>query len=473
MTAVTPKTAADSAVIQPSPAIAGLILAAGKGTRMKSALPKVMHKVGGLSMLGHVLRTAAAAGAGTSVVVIGPDMETVAKEARIWCEGAHFAVQEGQAGTGDAVKAGLTALPDSAEEVIILYGDTPLVTPSTIARMQAERAKGAGLVVLGFRPADTAAYGRLIGSEAEDGTLTVERIVEHLDASPAERAVTWCNSGIYVVSAALLKALVPKITNDNAKGEYYITDIVALARAAGHEVRAIEGDEREVLGVNSRVELALAEAEFQSRARVAAMLGGATLVDPSSVFFSFDTQLGRDVLVGPQVVFAPGVRIGDNVEIKGFCHFEGATVADGAILGPYARLRPGADIGAGAHIGNFVEIKKAVVEEGAKVNHLSYIGDARIGARANIGAGTITCNYDGFDKYITDIGAGAFVGSNTCLVAPVKLADGAYIGSGSVITEDVGRDALALTRAPQTQKPGWAAKFRARKASEKSRKPQE
>ena len=450
-----------------------LVLAAGKGTRMKSDLPKVLHQVGGLSMLGHVLATATGAGANTSVVVVGPGMDSVEAEARGQCDEALFAIQHDQAGTGDAVKAGLASLPADAEEVIILYGDTPLVTPETIRAMQDMRANGADIVVLGFRPEDTGAYGRLIGPERADGTLSVERIVEHLDASPEERAVRWCNSGIYVLSAALLKDLVPQITNDNAKGEYYITDIVALARAQGREVRAYEADETEVLGVNSRVELAVAEAIFQGRAREAAMLNGATLVDPSTVYFSFDTKLGRDVVVGPQVIFAPGVEVGDKVQIKGFCHFEGASIAGGATLGPYARLRPGAQIGEGAHIGNFVEIKKASVEEGAKVNHLTYIGDARVGAKANIGAGTITCNYDGFDKHFTDIGAGAFVGSNSSLVAPVTLGDGAYIGSGSVVSKDVGADALALTRAEQSEREGWAAKFRTRKIREKARKEQE
>jgi len=322
------------------------------------------------------------------------------------------------------------------------------------------------VVVLGMRPADPGAYGRLILDER--GGLA--KIVEYLDASAEERAVTLCNAGLMAFDGARMTDLVGRIGNDNAKGEYYLTDVVQIARAQGLPCAVVEGSDAEVIGVNSRAELAEVEAILQRRLRKAAMDGGATLTAPDTVFFSFDTRLGRDIVIGPHVVFGPGVTVADGVEIKSFCHLEKVTVGAGATLGPYARLRPGAEIGEGAHIGNFVEIKNATIEPGAKVNHLTYIGDARVGAKANIGAGTITCNYDGFGKYRTDIGAGAFIGSNTSLVAPVTVGDGAIVGAGSVITGNVAADALAVARGRQQAYPGWAAAFRDRKRREKAGK---
>jgi bifunctional UDP-N-acetylglucosamine pyrophosphorylase/glucosamine-1-phosphate N-acetyltransferase len=321
------------------------------------------------------------------------------------------------------------------------------------------------VVVLGFRPEDPAAYGRLIM-----GSQGLERIVEFRDASPAERAVNLCNSGVMAVDGARLFAWLDKVDNNNAKGEYYLTDIVGLARAEGLNCTVVEGEEEEMLGVNSRVDLAAAEAVAQNRLRKIAMLNGATLIDPSSVTLCFDTKLGRDVVVGPNVVFGPGVTVADNVDIRPFCHIEGTSIDEGAVIGPFARLRPGSEIGRNAHIGNFVELKKTKLEEGAKVNHLSYVGDARVGAKANVGAGTITCNYDGFMKYHTDIGAGAFIGSNSALVAPVKIGDGAIVGAGSVITGDVPADALGIERSEQKNIPGMAAHFRASKQALKGKK---
>jgi bifunctional UDP-N-acetylglucosamine pyrophosphorylase / glucosamine-1-phosphate N-acetyltransferase len=341
---------------------------------------------------------------------------------------------------------------------MVLYGDTPLITAATLARLRAALADGADAVVLGFEAADPTGYGRLIRDE--HGSLKAIR--EEKEATAEERAIAFCNSGVMGFRAGTLLGLLSRIDNDNAKGEYYLTDAIELAAGDGAKVAAIECPETEVLGVNDRVQLAAAEALAQERLRSAAMLAGVTMLAPETVTLSWDTRLGRDVTIEPDVFFGPGVVVGDNVRIKAFCHFERAHIQDGAIVGPFARLRPGADVGAGAHIGNFVEIKNAVVEAGAKANHLAYVGDARVGAGANIGAGVITCNYDGFAKHKTDIGAGAFVGSNCSLVAPVKIGDGAYVGSGSVITKDVKNDALAIERSPQRELPGWAARIRAK-----------
>lgn len=449
-----------------------VILAAGQGTRMKSRLPKVMHRLAGRTMIRHVLEAAAALSPRLAVVVVAPGMEQVAAEVAP----ALTAVQEPALGTAHAVAAARSHLahPDlvGAEGgVLVLFGDTPLVTAETLLRLRQalEAPERPGVVVLGFRPADPLAYGRLV----LDSVGNLERIVEFKEASAEERAIGLCNAGAMAFDAALLPQLLDGIGNDNAKGEYYLTDAVALARTLGRTVALVEGDADEVLGVNSRAELAVAEAVLQGRLRQAAMDGGATLIDPGSVQFSWDTHLGCDVVVGPNVVFGPGVEVEDEVEIKAFCHLEGARVASGAVIGPFARLRPGAEIGADAHIGNFVEIKKASVGAGAKVNHLSYVGDAEVGARANIGAGTITCNYDGFDKHVTRIGVGAFIGSNTALVAPVSVGDGAIIGAGSVVARDVPADALAVTRGDHVEKPGWAARFRAMKARLKAAKARE
>jgi bifunctional UDP-N-acetylglucosamine pyrophosphorylase/glucosamine-1-phosphate N-acetyltransferase len=355
------------------------------------------------------------------------------------------------------------ALAGRSGPVVVVYGDTPLIEAETLRRLAGEIGRGRAVAVAGMRPADPGPYGRLV--TGADGGL--ERIVEAKDASAAERAIGLCNAGVMAVDGAVLWELLDAVRPDNAKGEYYLTDLVGLARARGLSCGVIEADADEVAGVNSRVELAQVEGLFQARMRRAAMLGGATLVDPASVWFSHDTVLGRDVVVGPCVVFGPGVRVGDNVTIKGFCHLEGAVIAAGAQVGPYARLRPGAEIGPEAHIGNFVEIKQAVIGPGAKVNHLSYVGDASVGAKANVGAGTITCNYDGFVKARTEIGAGAFIGSNTALVAPVSVGAGAIVAAGSVIVADVAPDALAVARGKQEEKAGWASRFRAGRAAAK------
>ncbi len=441
---------------------AAIILAAGLGTRMKSDLPKVLHPIAGRAMLGHLLDRLAEIDVARSVVVASPGMPGIASLAA-----PHpVAIQDPPLGTGHAVLAARDALGGFDGRILILFGDTPLLTAETMRLMNdALAAPGApAIVVLGFRPDDPAEYGRLV--TGADGTL--QAIVEYRDASDAEREIGLCNAGIMAVDGNHLFKLLDRVGNDNAKGEYYLTDIVALARGDGLGCAVVEvADPDEVMGVNARADLARAEALMQKRLRFAAMAEGATLIDPDSVWFSHDTILGRDVVIGPNVVFGHGVTIGDNVEVRAFCHIDGATIESGALIGPFARLRPGARIGADAHIGNFVEIKQALVETGAKINHLSYIGDSRVGAGANIGAGTITCNYDGYFKSFTDIGAGAFIGSNTALVAPVKVGDGAVIGAGSVISADVGANALAITRTSQVETGGWAIKYRSRKQAEK------
>jgi bifunctional UDP-N-acetylglucosamine pyrophosphorylase/glucosamine-1-phosphate N-acetyltransferase len=441
---------------------AAVILAAGKGTRMKSRLPKVMHPVAGRPMILHVLATLRPLKLDRAVVVLGPGMDAVAAAVA-----PHpVAIQAKQRGTGDAVMAARQALGRFTGDALVIYGDTPLLSPATLRRVLAARRRlpRPAIVVLGFEPADPAAYGRLV--LARDGSL--DAIVEYRDASRPERAIGLCNSGVMAADARLLFELLGEIDNRNAKREYYLTDIVARARARNLRCAVVRAPADELLGVNSRAELALAETAVQARLRKAALEGGATLLDPSSVYFSHDTQIGRDVTIGPGVVFGPGVRVGEGAEIRAFCHIEGAVIGPGAVVGPFARLRPGAVIGAGAHIGNYVEIKQATIEPGAKVNHLSYIGDARVGADTNIGAGTITCNYDGFLKSRTDIGRGAFIGSNTALVAPVTIGDGAIIGAGSVITRDVAADSLAVTRAEQREAKGWAARYRRRKLAQKA-----
>jgi bifunctional UDP-N-acetylglucosamine pyrophosphorylase/glucosamine-1-phosphate N-acetyltransferase len=442
--------------------LAVVVLAAGLGTRMKSKLPKVMHPIAGRPMIAHLLDTVSALAPDRIAVVIGPGMEQVAA-----CVAPHpTMIQQERLGTGHAVSCAKEALRGFDGDVLVLYGDTPLITADTLRRMLARRraAPGPAVVVLGFRPEDGGEYGRLVVGEM--GSL--ELIVEHRDATPAQRSLPLCNSGVMCLDGARLPGLLDRIGNDNAKGEYYLTDLVALARADGLSCGYVEGEADELVGVNSRQELAAAEAILQNRLRRRAMAEGATLQDPATVYFSADTVLGRDVVIGPNVVFGPGVTVGDDVEIRAFCHIEQASIAPGAIIGPFARLRPGAEIGAEAHIGNFVEIKNAKVEDGAKINHLAYVGDARVGAKANVGAGTITCNYDGFNKSLTDIGANAFIGSNSALVAPVKIGDGAVIGAGSVIIRDVAPGALAVARGAQMELSGWADKHRARKLAEKA-----
>lgn len=438
--------------------VTAIILAAGKGTRMKSRLPKVLHKIAGRPMLGHVLFSVHEIPNARSVLVVGPEMDEVATYAKGLSPDTGIAVQTEQLGTAHAALMALPEISDREGVVLVIFGDTPLMHPETLAAMAKTCREDADIVVLGFRPADPAAYGRLVLDE----TGALQKIVEFKDASEAEKAIALCNGGAMAVRAQHLFDLLSRVGSDNAAGEYYLPDIIGLARARDLTCHVREGEEEEVQGVNSRADLAAAEAVMQRRLREMAMAGGATLADPDSTYFSFDTVLGQDVTVGQNVVFGPGVCVADGATIKPFSHLEGATIAAKAEVGPFARIRPGSSIGAGAKIGNFVETKKAEIEEGAKVSHLSYIGDARVGAHANIGAGTITCNYDGYNKFFTDIGAGAFVGSNSALVAPVKIGDGAYLGSGSVITKDVTPDALAFTRPRQIEKPGWASTFRAK-----------
>ena len=441
----------------PHPSLAAIILAAGKGTRMRSDLHKVLHPIAGRPMLAHLVDAVAALGAERTVIVAGAGREQI--EGFAAPRGLDVAIQAEQLGTAHAVAQADAALAGFVGDVLILYGDVPLVPAETMARMIA-RLHGDDaptVVVLGFRPAETLSYGRVV---AEQGRIL--RMVEHKDATPAERAETLCNSGLMAVRSADLFRLLAQVGNDNAAGEYYLPDIVMLAAAEGRQAAVIETGEDEVAGVNSRAELAEVEARWQSRRRAKAMAGGATLVAPETIWFAWDTQVGRDVTIAPNVVFGPGVSIGDGVAIQAFCHIEGARIEPGATIGPFARLRPGAEIGAGAHVGNFVEIKKAVLGQGAKVNHLTYIGDADIGAGTNVGAGTITCNYDGFGKYRTTIGARAFIGSNSALVAPVRIGDGAIVAAGSVVTRDVAADALVVARGEQSVREGWAARFRAR-----------
>ncbi len=441
---------------------AAIVLAAGLGTRMESRLPKVLHPLAGRPMIGHLMETLAGVDLERIVVVVGDGMEAVAEAVA-----PHpTVVQKERLGTGHAVRTACEAVDAFDGTVLVLCADTPLVSRQTLMRMLDARraAPRPAVVVLGFRPSDPGPYGRLI--IGEDGTL--QAIVEAGDATPGQAAIALCNAGVMAIDSGLLPGLLARVGTDNARGEYYLTDIVAMARGDGLACALVEGDEAELIGVNSRADLARAEAVVQQRLRAAAMAGGATLADPETVYFSHDTRLGRDVTVGPHVVFGPGVAVGDDVEIRAFCHIEGARIAAGARIGPFARLRPGADIAAEAHIGNFVEIKNTTVETGAKINHLAYVGDSRVGAQANVGAGTITCNYDGFAKHHTDIGAGAFIGSNTALVAPVTVGDGAIIGAGSVITGDVAADALALTRADQEERKGWAKRFRGRKSGRKA-----
>jgi bifunctional UDP-N-acetylglucosamine pyrophosphorylase/glucosamine-1-phosphate N-acetyltransferase len=434
--------------------IAAVVLAAGKGTRMKTALPKVLHRLAGRPMIGYVLEHLKPLKCERIVVVVSPGMEKLAAAVAP----NPTAIQAQPLGTGHAVLAARAALQGFKGDVLVVFGDCPFISADTIGRLVARRraADDPAVVVLGMRPADPAEYGRLI--LGMDGTL--EAIVEYRDASPAQRAITLCNSGVMAIDGKRLFGLLDRVGNANAKGEYYLTDIVGIARADGGTCAVVEAPAAELIGINSRAELAAAEAILQDRLRIQAMDGGATLIDPHTVFFSFDTKLGHDVVVGPSVVFGPGVEIGNAVEIKAFCHIEGARIAASAVIGPFARLRPGTTVGERARIGNFVEAKNAALGTGAKANHLTYLGDAVIGAGVNIGAGTITANYDGFNKHRTEIGADASIGSNSVLVAPVKVGRGAIVGAGSVVTQSVSPDALALARGRQVEKPGWAAKFR-------------
>ena len=435
--------------------LAAIILAAGKGTRMKSDLHKVLHPIAGRPMLLHLIAAVAALKAERTVVVTGAGRAQV--EAAVSPLGIATALQAEQLGTGHAVAQAEAALAGFDGDVLILYGDVPLVTSATmqamIDRLNADDAPA--IVVLGFRPDDAAAYGRVIATGG-----IIDKMVEYKDATEAERAVDLCNSGLMAVRSADLFSLLARVGNDNAAGEYYLPDVVMLAAADGRRSAVIETAADEVAGVNSRGELAGVEASWQATRRAQAMADGATLIAPETVWFAHDTELGRDVTIEPNVIFGPGVSVGDGATIHAFSHIEGATIGAKAEVGPFARLRPGAVLGEKSKVGNFVEMKKATLGAGAKVSHLTYLGDAEVGADANIGAGTITCNYDGFFKYKTVIGAGAFIGSNSALVAPVTIGAGAIVGAGSVITADVGADALALVRPPQMIKSGWAARFR-------------
>jgi len=445
---------------------AAVILAAGQGTRMRSPTPKVLHKVGGRTLLDRAIDTAEALTCSQIVVVAGAHSPAVAAHARARLGDDAVVIQDPPLGTGHAVRAAERALAGFSGDVLVAYADTPLLDADAVAPLFEARARGADLAVLGFYAADPSAYGRLILGAGE----ALERIVEAKDASAEELRIAACNSGVLAGPAALLFELLGEVRNDNAKGEYYLTDVVGLARGRTLKVTAVFVDEAKVLGVNAQAELAAAEAAFQAARRAKALADGVTMPAPDTVMFAFDTQLEPGVTVEPYVVFAPGVAVRGGAVIRAFSHLEGAVVEAGAIVGPYARLRPGANVGTGAHVGNFVEIKQATLEEGVKVNHLSYIGDGSIGARTNVGAGTIFCNYDGFDKFQTHIGPDAFIGSNTALVAPVRVGAGAMTGSGSVITRDVPDDALALGRGVQVEKPNWAAQFRALKREARSSK---
>jgi bifunctional UDP-N-acetylglucosamine pyrophosphorylase/glucosamine-1-phosphate N-acetyltransferase len=440
---------------------AGIILAAGQGTRMKSATPKVMHAVAGLPILGHVIAAMRGAGVQRIVVVTHKDGE----EVRAFAEelGALSVIQEPQLGTGHAAASTAAPLADFSGTLIVAYGDMPLLTSAIFEASFAAQAK-AGMAIVGFRPKHPAAYGRMI----LDGQGLLDRIVEFKDANAAERAVDLCNAGILAADAKNFFRWASLLKNHNAQKEYYLTDVPLLAKAEGVRCAVVEADEIEMMGVNSRAELAAAEAAMQARLRARALAASVGMTAPETVFLSYDTVLEADVQIEPYVVFAPGVTVRTGARIRAFSHLEGAEVGAGALVGPYARLRHGAVLEENVHVGNFVEVKNARLEKGAKVNHLTYLGDARIGAGANIGAGTITCNYDGFDKHRTDIGAGAFIGSNTALVAPVKVGDGAIVGAGSVITKDVAAGALAVTRAEQKEIPGWMETLRTRKKSAKA-----
>jgi bifunctional UDP-N-acetylglucosamine pyrophosphorylase/glucosamine-1-phosphate N-acetyltransferase len=432
-----------------------IVLAAGEGTRMRSARPKVLHEVAGRSLLGHVLAALRAADGEKTAVVIGPGRDDVAAEACTICAGAQIYVQSERRGTAHAVLAAETAIARGADDIVVVFGDTPLIRPQTLARLRAALADGAAVVVLGFRPADPTGYGRLVTRGSE-----LLSIVEDADASETERAITLCNGGLMAFDGKWALQILQCIGNVNRKGEFYLTDAVKIARDMNLKTVALEVMEDEVSGINTKAQLAAAEATMQQRLRQAALNAGVTLTAPDTVHLSADTKLGKEVTVEPYVVFGPGVTVEDGATIRSFSHLVGAHVGKGAVVGPYARLRPGTKLEAEVHIGNFVEVKEALIEAGAKANHLTYIGDARVGAGANVGAGTITCNYDGAAKHRTDIGKGAFIGSNSALVAPVRIGDGAYVGSGSVITADVPADALALGRGRQTVKEGWAKRLR-------------
>ncbi|HUB94270.1 MAG TPA: bifunctional UDP-N-acetylglucosamine diphosphorylase/glucosamine-1-phosphate N-acetyltransferase GlmU [Stellaceae bacterium] len=442
---------------------AAIVLAAGKGTRMRSALPKVLHAIANRPMIGHVLGALAPLQPARTVVVVAPGMDAVSE----LVAPAESAVQAEQKGTADAVAAARQQLDGFAGDVLVLYGDAPLVTPATLqALLEARRrAPRPVAVVVGMRPPDPGPYGRLVAGP--DGAL--EAIVEALDCTPDQRAIGLCNSGLMAVDATHLFPLLDRIGTENAKGERYLTDLVAVARREGLSCRYVEAPADELLGVNSRAELAAAEAVMQARLRRQAMEDGVTFVAPETVFLSADTKIGRDTIIGPFVVFGPEVEIGEGVQVPAFCHLAGARIGDRSIIGPFARLRPGAALAPDVHIGNFVEVKNSRLESGVKANHLAYIGDSNVGAETNVGAGAITCNYDGVEKFRTEIGKSVFVGTNVSMVAPLNVGDGAILAAGSVITGDVPADAMAIGRGQQVTKPGRAKEWRARRRQARHR----
>jgi bifunctional UDP-N-acetylglucosamine pyrophosphorylase/glucosamine-1-phosphate N-acetyltransferase len=441
-----------------------IVLAAGEGTRMRTSRPKVLHAIGGAPLIAHVLGAVQALD-GETAVVVGPGADAVMAAVRALLPKADIAVQHDRRGTADAVLAAKASIARGFDDILVLFADTPLVRGETLSRLRAPLRAGAAVAVLGFRAADPTGYGRLI---IENGRLLAIR--EEKDASAAERKIDLCNGGLMALRGDVALAILERIGNANAKGEFYLTDAVAIARDMGLQAVALETPEEEVRGINTQAQLAEAEAILQGRLRDAALSAGVTMVAPQTVHLCADTKLGRDVVIEPYVVFGPGVVVEDGARIRSFSHLEGAVVGQGATVGPFARLRPGARLGARVRIGNFVEVKEADIEADVAANHLTYIGDARVGEGSNVGAGTITCNYDGFEKHRTEIGAGAFIGSNSALVAPVKIGDGAYVASGSVITHDVPADALALGRGRQVAKEGWAENWRAAHAGTKAKK---
>ncbi|HLH10790.1 MAG TPA: bifunctional UDP-N-acetylglucosamine diphosphorylase/glucosamine-1-phosphate N-acetyltransferase GlmU [Methylovirgula sp.] len=433
-----------------------IVLAAGEGKRMRSHLPKVLHELAGRSMLAHVLAAVTSAGAERLAIVTAPGQEKVVAEAKRVAPSAQIFIQAEPLGTAHAVLAAKGAIEEGFEDILVAFADTPLVEPESFARLRGPLGEpSCAISVLGFEAADPRGYGRLIFQDQE-----LAGIREDKDLNETERHLTLCNGGLMAIAGEKCLGLLESIGRANAQGEYYLTDAVALARQRGLKVAVVRAPEEEVLGINDRSQLAAAEAVLQGRLRRKAMERGATFLAPERVHLSFDTEFGRDVMVEPDVFFGPGVKVGEGATIRGFSHLVGAEIGPGAIVGPFARLRPGAVLGKDVHIGNFVEVKASMLGEGVKANHLAYIGDATIGARTNIGAGAITCNYDGFTKFRTTVGEGVFIGVNSALVAPVTIGEGAYIGTGSVITKDVAPDALALARERQIEKPFWAKAFR-------------
>jgi bifunctional UDP-N-acetylglucosamine pyrophosphorylase / glucosamine-1-phosphate N-acetyltransferase len=440
-----------------------IVLAAGEGTRMRSDLPKVLNPLAGETLLAHVLKSMPTGRGTSAAVVIGPRHQAIAEAVKRLRPDAAIFIQQDRQGTAHAVLAARAAIAAGADDLIVVFGDTPLISASTLERLRVPLGQGSAIVVLGFRAAVPTGYGRLI----MDGEQLVA-ICEEAEASPQQRAVTLCNAGAMALQGAHALHLLDGVGNENAKTEYYLTDAVQIARTLGLKASVVETTEDEVRGINTKSQLAEAEAVMQRRLREAAMAAGVTMIAPETVYLVADTRFGRDVVIEPFVVFGPGVTVGDGAVIRSFSHLVDASIGKNASVGPYARLRPGTVLGEHVHIGNFVELKAATIDAGTKANHLAYLGDTHVGPNANIGAGTITCNYDGFGKYRTEIGANAFIGSNSALVAPITIGEGAYVGAGSVVTKDVPADALVVERSQQTVRPGWAQRFREMKLRAKA-----